>query len=59
MQDAWLAFARTGNPNHTDLPAWPTYETGRRATMRFGKTPAVEDAPHEAERAFWEQVHQA
>jgi para-nitrobenzyl esterase len=56
MQDAWLAFARTGDPNHAGLPSWPVYEAGRRATLQFGRTPVVEDAPREAERAFWEAV---
>jgi para-nitrobenzyl esterase len=59
MQDAWLAFARTGDPNHAGLPVWPAYESGRRATMRLGRTPTVEDAPHDAEREFWEAVRRA
>lgn len=35
MHRAWIAFARTGDPNHPGLPQWPPYETGTRATMRF------------------------
>jgi len=26
MGDYWVQFATTGNPNHTDLPAWPEYD---------------------------------
>ena len=35
MSDAWLAFARTGNPNTPSLPEWPAYTADRRATMFF------------------------
>ena len=56
MQDAWIAFARTGDPNHDGLPAWPTYEPGRRATMQLDRECEVVDAPMEPERAFWERL---
>lgn len=35
MSDAWLAFARTGNPNTPSLPAWPAYTAENGATMFF------------------------
>ncbi len=35
MHGAWVAFARTGNPNFTGLPDWPTYRREDRMTMRF------------------------
>jgi para-nitrobenzyl esterase len=54
MQDAWLAFARSGDPSHPGIGTWPAYEPSRRATMRLGRTVAVEDAPLEAERLLWE-----
>ncbi|HEY8155807.1 MAG TPA: carboxylesterase/lipase family protein [Myxococcota bacterium] len=56
MQDAWLAFARTGVPASPDLGDWPRYDAARRATMLFGEECRVEDAPFEAERAFWDET---
>jgi para-nitrobenzyl esterase len=35
MQSAWIAFARTGTPDHDRLPAWPPYRREDRMTMRF------------------------
>jgi para-nitrobenzyl esterase len=54
MHRAWGAFARSGDPNHADLPNWPRYETGRRATMEFGSTCQVLDDPMGEERRLWE-----
>jgi para-nitrobenzyl esterase len=53
MQDAWLAFARTGNPSTETLPAWPRYEPGKRATMLLSSEPHLAEAPEEATRALW------
>jgi para-nitrobenzyl esterase len=53
MQDAWVAFARTGRPAHADLEPWPAYGEAR-ATMLLGAACSVEEAPMEAERAFWD-----
>ncbi|MER5733632.1 carboxylesterase family protein [Streptomyces sp. NPDC002138] len=35
MHRAWIAFARTGDPNHPDMPRWSPYEKDTRTTMRF------------------------
>lgn len=56
MQDAWIAFARDGDPSHAGLPGWPRYEHTRRATMLLGRECGVVEAPYEEERAFWETV---
>jgi para-nitrobenzyl esterase len=54
MQDAWLAFARSGRPRASGLPEWPAYAAPRRATMVLADPPRVVDAPLEPERAVWE-----
>jgi para-nitrobenzyl esterase len=56
MQDAWLAFARCGDPGHPGLPCWPAYDGGRRATLLLGDSIRVSDAPQEAERSFWDRL---
>jgi para-nitrobenzyl esterase len=33
VSGAWVAFARTGNPNHPDIPNWPAFDNTHRATM--------------------------
>jgi para-nitrobenzyl esterase len=53
MQDAWVAFARTGHPQTPDLPAWEPYTAPRRRTMLLGATNGPVDAPYEPERRFW------
>lgn len=35
MSEAWLNFARTGNPNTDALPEWPAYDPQNGATMLF------------------------
>lgn len=33
VSQAYLNFARTGNPNHAGLPDWPAYDEAKGATM--------------------------
>jgi para-nitrobenzyl esterase len=35
MQDAFLAFAKSGDPGTTALPDWPRYTLSERATLVF------------------------
>jgi para-nitrobenzyl esterase len=50
MSAAWLAFARTGDPNTPVLPNWPAYEAGKRATMVFNLQSRVVEDPYSATR---------
>lgn len=45
MQEAWLAFARTGDPG------WPAYDTG--STRLFDVEPVVTSYPEEVSRRIW------
>lgn len=53
MQDAWLTFAHTGNPNHEGAAPWPVYDPATRETMEFGDTVQVVLDPGAALRAAW------
>jgi para-nitrobenzyl esterase len=56
MQDAWLAFARSGDPSCASIGTWAGYTEARRATMVFGETTKLEDAPYEDERRAWDEI---
>ena len=50
MSAAWAAFARTGNPNHADLPKWPAFTATDRPTMILGRECKVMNDPNREER---------
>jgi para-nitrobenzyl esterase len=55
MQDAWIAFAKTGDPSCPGLGPWPRYGKDRKM-MILGEHSRVETAPYEAERAAWDGI---
>jgi para-nitrobenzyl esterase len=55
MQDAWLAFAKTGDPSCESLGKVPEYDKNR-ATIIFGEECTVQEAPYEIERKAWDKV---
>ncbi|MFN3511470.1 MAG: carboxylesterase/lipase family protein [Phenylobacterium sp.] len=56
MSEAFLAFARTGDPNHAGLPPWEPYGLDRRQTMIFDTSPRLADDPRGAERELFAKV---
>jgi para-nitrobenzyl esterase len=54
MMDAWLAFARVGDPSHPGIGRWPRYDPARRATLVIGAETAVVEDPAGEERQVWE-----
>jgi len=53
---AWVAFARTGNPNVSVLPRWPAYSVEARDTMLFNNESRLEQDPDHAARLAMEKV---
>ncbi|WP_300701422.1 carboxylesterase/lipase family protein [Bacteroides sp.] len=43
MSNAWLNFAKTGNPNAEDLPTWEPYTIEKGATMYFNNASEIKN----------------
>lgn len=56
MMDAWCAFARSGDPSHEGIGAWPVYDAESRATMDLGRRCGIVHAPAEEERSALERL---
>ena len=56
MSDAFIAFARSGNPGHDGIPDWEPYRLERRQTMVFDLSPRLVDDPRRAERRLFAKV---
>jgi len=50
VSDAWLAFARSGDPNTPKLPQWPAFDAAQRATMMFDNASVVQNDPLREQR---------
>jgi para-nitrobenzyl esterase len=53
---AWVAFARTGDPNTSTLPQWPAYSGASRDTMIFNDECRIVRDPDRGPRLMMEQV---
>lgn len=56
MSETFVAFARSGNPNHKLIPRWEPYTLPRRKTMVFDVPSHLEDDPRGAERRLFSKV---
>ena len=54
ISQTWIAFARTGNPNHKDLPEWKPYDLTDRPTMIFDMPCKLVNDPRSEERKAWD-----
>jgi para-nitrobenzyl esterase len=55
LQDAWVAFARTGDPSSPAVGVWPQYGE-RRVTMILDRECRLQEATYDEERRAWERI---
>jgi para-nitrobenzyl esterase len=56
MAETWAAFARTGEPGHAAIPAWPPFDPAGRATMMLGADWRIEHDPRGEARRLWMEI---
>lgn len=56
MSEAFIAFARSGNPAHKGIPEWRPYELPARSTMVFDIESQLVDDPRGEERKLFAKV---
>ena len=56
LGSAYLAFAKTGNPNNPKIPRWAPYNTTDRPVMVFDNQTRLENDPNAGLRAMWERM---
>jgi para-nitrobenzyl esterase len=54
---AWVAFAKTGDPNTSEIPHWPVYDASTRPTMIFDNEVRVENDPLHELRVLWDELY--
>jgi len=54
VMDAWIAFARAGDPHHAGIPLWPRHDPATRPTLVFDREPRVERAPRDRTLRAWD-----
>ena len=57
VSNAWISFARNGDPNHGGLPKWPLFTAAKGETMIFDKKCEVKNDPDREERRILESTN--
>jgi para-nitrobenzyl esterase len=56
VSEAWIRFARSGNPNHAGIPNWPAFSAKNCPTMIFDTQCKLQNNPDKEERQALEMT---
>jgi para-nitrobenzyl esterase len=56
MADAWVQFAKTGNPNGAGLPQWPAYRSPDYRLLDFGDQVTVRSNANASQVDFFRRA---
>ena len=59
IQQYWVNFARTGNPNAKGLPYWPTFDDSKPTTMQFSNGASLIMRPNREQVDFVDRYYKA
>ena len=58
LQEYWVNFAKTGNPNGKGLPYWPSFDKDKPTTMQFSNGASLIMVPNRENLEFIERFYQ-
>jgi para-nitrobenzyl esterase len=59
VRDYWTTFARSGDPNHRDVPGWPRFKDRTDRRLNFDVQPSVLTHFRRSECEFWWRLYDA
>ena len=59
LQQYWVNFAKTGNPNGKGLPYWPTFDKDKATTMQFSNGASLIMVPNRKQIDFVDRFYKA
>ena len=59
LQQYWVNFAKTGNPNGKGLPYWPTFDAAQPTTMQFSNGASLIMVPNRDKIDFVDRFYKA
>ena len=59
IQQYWINFAKTGNPNGKGLPYWPTFDDTKPTTMQFANGASLIMRPNREQVDFCDRFYKA